>query len=569
MSGDLNGDGYPDLVVHGFAPNVREVIGVDKRIYVLINEPAAGGARTFVDRTYDSGFARPADGSQTELKASHFAVLADVDNDGDLDVFSGTYSDLPADAQNPTAADLDRSEIYLNDGAGLFSLQDGSGVGFVQPKRTSSGTFADYDRDGNIDLFVGVHYSASGQQQSPALYRGAGDGTFTDESTSTAVDDERRATFGVASCDLDDDGQVELMMSSYARGPNVLFYRDGEQFVDVGEQTLFSYDDNQDYHDNQNFLCFCTVNPDEEECAGVDDPAIQCPNPADAYWSMFSETKPERLGGNTFTTLCHDVDGDGRLDVYNAEIAHWWAGQSSDSPNLLLNKSEGPGSIIFERADRAAMGLEVPHVGVDWNEGGITAAAADLDGDARTDLFLGTSDYPDQFGWVFRQTDAGTFEEVGEAIGLHHPCAVGVTTADFDRDGDLDVVVASGTARDCAEIWSTNEVHLYENNGEAASNWLAVRLAGAGGSNRAAIGARVVVEAGGVRQVQELTSGYGHFGLQNDTVLFFALGDCSEASSVEVTWPDSARTTSLFEAVAPGRLIELRQGDDEVHAVLP
>ncbi len=430
----------------------------------------------------------------------------------------------------------------------------------------------DVDNSGTLDLFVGVHYSATGTLQSPALYLGNGDGTFTDASSGYGVTQEKRATFGVASCDVDDDGIRELMMSSYARGPNVLFQlTPGAGYSDVGEAAGYAHDDDEAYQDNQFFLCWCTVHTTDPLCDGVGQPLLQCGTPADANWSPVSETKPERLGGNTFTTLCSDVNGDGKMDLYDAAIAHWWAGESSDKSNLLVNDGE-PGAIHFQRADRAATGLEVPHVGVDWNEGGIVAAAADLDGDARTDILLGTSDYPDQFGWIYQQAEGGTFTEVGEAIGLHHPCAVGVTVADFDRDGDLDVVVASGTARDCAEIWSTNEVHMYENGAsDGDAGWLAVRLRGSGapGANGAGIGAKVVVEAGGVTQTQQMTAGYGHFGLANDSVLFFPLGDCTRAAAVTVTWPDGSRSTTALKDVAGGRLVEIRQTEGDAVEILP
>ncbi|MFO0552225.1 MAG: CRTAC1 family protein [Polyangiaceae bacterium] len=569
MSGDVNGDGYPDLIVHGFAPNVRETIGTPpKRVFLLINEEAANGGRNFVDRTYESGLWVPADGSTTELKSSQLAVLGDVDNDGDLDVFSGTYSDLPA-ASPPTPADLDRSEIYLNDGTGHFTRRDASGVAFSTARRTSSATFADVDRDGLLDLFVGVHYSANGALQAPALFKGGGDGSFTDISTASGVTKEKRATFGATSCDLDGDGNPELLMSAYARGPNVLFHRLGDgTYEDLGESSTYAFDDDQNYHDNQNFLCWCTLHDTDPDCAGVDSPSIACPNPADSYWAS-SEEKPNRLGGNTFSTACGDIDGDGKLDLYTAEIAHWWAGESSDKSDALLNTSTGPGVFSFERQDRAAAGLEIPHVGVDWNEGGIVSALADLDGDGRTDILLGASDYPDQYLWVLHQKPDGTFEEIGDTVGMHHPCGVGVTVADFDRDGDLDVVVASGTARDCAQIWSTNEVHFYENGGESSAHTLAVRLRGAGGSNAAAIGARVKISAGRVEQVKELTSGYGHFGLQNDTALVFGVGACDVVDTIEVVWPDAARTTETFANVPAHGLIELHQGDSQVVEVLP
>ncbi|HTJ84523.1 MAG TPA: CRTAC1 family protein [Polyangiaceae bacterium] len=574
MSGDVDGDGYPDVFVHSFTPNVREQKGSGTHyLYLLKNEPKDGGGRHFVDRTYESGFAAPADGSTTELKSSQLAVLGDVDNDGDLDVFSGTYSDVPA-ADPPTPADLDRSEIYLNDGTGKFALVPESGVEFKTPRRTSSATFVDVDNSGTLDLFVGVHYTASGTLQAPALYLGNGDGTFADVTTAWGVNAQKRATFGVASCDVDDDGVRDLMMASYARGPNVLYQmkaESGPPYVDVGVSSTMAYDDDQAYQDNQNFLCWCTVHGTDPACAGAADPLVQCPTPADSAWSMVSETKPERLGGNTFTLLCSDITGDGKMDLYEADIAHWWAGESSDKSNLLVGAHDETG-IHFERTDRAASGLEVPHVGVDWNEGGIVAAAADLDGDARQDIILGTSDYPDQFSWIYHQKDDGTFEELGDKIGLHHPCAVGVTVADFDRDGDLDVVVASGTARDCAEIWSTNEIHLYENGAsDGDKGWLAIRLhgSGAGASNTAGIGAKVEVEAGGVTQTQQMTGGYGHFGLANDSVLFFPLGDCTRASKITVTWPDGTRSQSKLSEVEGGRLIEIRQGEKDPVEVLP
>jgi hypothetical protein len=284
------------------------------------------------------------------------------------------------------------------------------------------------------------------------------------------------------------------------------------------------------------------------------------PTPPGAYWNDGVDDAPWRNNGNTFTTFCGDFDGDGKNDLYDAQIRHWWAGRSSDSSGLLKNVSTR-GAARFVRPGNEATGLLWPHPTADWNEGGLMAAGGDLDNDGRLDLVVAASDYPDQFGLVFRQREDGTFEDMAGAWGLRHPCLSGLAVADFDRDGDLDVVVGSGTARACGAIWKANEVHFYENQG-SGRGFLLLRLRGDGKTaNRAAIGAKVTVKAGGRTMTREVSGGYGHFGMQNDLVLHFGLDGCSGAEEVTVRWPDAAGTVQTFRNVPGNRFIELRQGD--------
>lgn len=571
-SADLNGDGFPDLVIHAIGSNNREVIGQDPHLmYVLMNEPGPSGGRIFVDRTVESGYGKAAD-SETELRSAQSALFADVDNDGDLDVWSGVFTAYDKVQNPPTPADLDRSQILLNDGKAHFTPAPASAVSSPpdKPKPTIGATFADVDRNGKIDLFVG--FFATSTPSSQQLLLGAGDGTFTDASANAGmtIAVNRRTAYGITSCDIDDDGAPELLVSAYARGPNMLYKSDAPlHWVDQGVASGFAYDGNQTYSDNEFFKCYCTLHAAAPDCSGVEAPLVQCPMPADGYWSPLSDTKPARLGGNTFSTVCSDIDGDGKLDLYNAEIAHWWAGQSSDKSELLQNRSDASG-IHFDRPGQEATGMTWPHPTTDWNEGGLMAAAADLDNDGREDVLVAASDYPDQYGLYFHQKPDGTFEELGEARGFHHPCTSGMTVADFDRDGDLDIVVGSGTARDCSMIWSSNEVHFYENDANQAGHFLAVKLVGNGTTtNRTGIGARVTVTADQTKLVRELGGGYGHMGMQNDTVLFFGLGDCAIVHAVEVRWPDGSRTTERFENVVADRFIEIRQGDAVVRDAKP
>jgi hypothetical protein len=431
---------------------------------------------------------------------------------------------------------------------------------------TVGASFSDVNRDGKLDLFLGFHHSSYAPNK-PQLLHGHGDGTFVDVSAASGVGDtaNRRTAFGVTACDLDADGAPELLVSAYARGPNVLLKSDAPgHYADVAVAAGYAYDDNLEFTDNEMFKCWCTVHTGDPVCVDVDAPAIVCPEPAGGNWNPTTDVEPPRLGGNTFSTLCSDITGDGKLDLYNAEIAHWWAGQSSDRSELLVN--DGAGEIHFDRPGQEATGMVWEHVGVDWNEGGLMAAAGDLDHDGREDVLVAASDYPDQYGLYFHQEASGSFVEAGEERGFHHPCTSGLTVADFDRDGDLDVVVGSGTARDCAEIWETNEVHFYENDASVHGHWLGVRLIGDGvTSNRSGIGARVTVDANGVLLTQELGGGYGHMAMQNDTALLFGLGGCAVVHAIEVIWPDGARTLQRFENVEVDRLVELRQGDAAIH----
>ncbi|MFO0600669.1 MAG: CRTAC1 family protein [Myxococcaceae bacterium] len=578
---DLDSDGYPDLIVHAVTSNLAQQKdlpdGGRRLVWQLMNRPAPDGVhRQFVDETAD-GFFEVAGGSATRYRSAQLAVFADVDNDGDLDGFSGTY----VDPTKPDTDPGDRSQILLNDGTGHFTLANPSDATprADQRRPTSSATFTDVDRDGKIDLFVGHWYEAYGQSYlgvQARLFRGAGTGDFFDatQGANLLTDDNgyvagtnHRPAYGVTSCDLDDDGSPELMVSAYGRQPNLLYRNDGAgHFTDQSTLSGFAGDSNVDFRDNQFFECFCMAHPTVQKCAGVSSPSVQCPTPADSAWSSGTDDQPWRNNGNTFTTWCGDLDGDGKNDLYNAEIHHWWAGGSSDSSELMKNVGTAAGEVRLQRPGNATTGLQFPHVGPSWNEGGLMAAGGDLDLDGRMDLVVAASDYPDQFGLVFQQQADGTFKDEALDWNLHHACMSGLAIADFDRDGDLDVLAGASTARDCALTWKSNEVRLYENQA-AGKKWLLLHLEGDGVTgNRAAIGAKVTVTANGKTWVREVGGGYGHFGMQNDLTLHVGLAGC-DGASVTVRWPDQALTTQTFDDVPANTFVKLKQGDPKAYVV--
>ncbi len=526
-AGDLDGDGYPDLLVTEGNTNVRDDYPTTRLRFVMMNRPSDSGGRTFVDETEASGLLVARDGNTTGT-SHNFYVEGDVDDDGDIDLFAGRYYDAgSADATG------DCSEIYLNDGAGHFTLAASSDICIPEGYPTSAAAFTDYDGDGTLDLWVTgwyVEYGASYEGAQAHLYHGNGDGTFTDVTdagglklksgtTSDYLDrDVRRPSYGATTCDVNGDNLPDLISSSYGRAWNQLWRNDGGTFTETGEEAHFDADTDLDYTDNWAYECYCSAH----SCDPA--PADTCNGSFDSNsWTPGFDDQPARLAGNSFTTVCADIDNDGDNDLYTAEIAHDWAGDSADRTQLLTNDGNG----IFTRLDNDTDGLarKRPRNG-SWNEGDLFAGFLDFDNDGWRDILLVQSDYEDTHMWLWRQTSAGQFEEVSDATGMNQEWPSGLAIADFDLDGDLDVITGSSTARS-GTPWTTHKTHFYEN--QQGGNY--VRFVGL------PVGAKVEIEAGGQYQMAEVNGGYGTFGITNDTVAQFGLGDVCMVDTVTVTLP--------------------------------
>jgi len=559
---DLDGDGLADLVIHDFGGKRAGLVKV------FMNR---GGK--FVDETAKSGLldSREASGSG---RLAHLTVFGDVDNDGDLDAFEGTY----LDGKEEAAAKNDRNEVRLNDGKGHFTFGP---EGDLQAERlpTTSASFLDADLDGNLDVYVGTFYSTGIQGAGNYLYKGTGDGSFADIGKASGLLRDRvqaggpdkdaflagkirRATYGVTACDIDGDGDTDLMVSAYGRQWNELWQNQGNgTFTEIGQSTSFASDADTKFDDNEFYRCYCSKTPGA--CpAEVKPPRVGCDN---SSWTPGFDDQPARNGGNTFTTVCADVDEDGDMDAFNAEIKHWHIGASSDGSQLL--KNDGTGKYV--RVPNAESGLGREHTISDWNEGDIVASIFDYDGDGKKDVFIGSSDYPETFGLLFHQEPDGKFREMARSVGLEHYHAVGVSAADLDGDGDLDLVVSTSVARCSGDAKCPEKgfVKVYRNVIGDKRNLVRIKLVGggAGKSNRTGIGARVTVKTANGTQSQEVSGGFGHFGLQNDTVLTFGLGDACTISEVTVRWPNGQKTVQkLDKGLRANTLLEITEGSDKV-----
>jgi hypothetical protein len=566
---DLDGDGYWDLVLDR------------RRVY-----RNAGGER--FEPVEDAGFDFPVvphvrigndgkfDPEKTQAKelVPQYLYFADLDNDGDTDAVWGVHASwewYDGESESwkvtPEADHGLRTHVYLNDGTGRFAKGPWSAISHPTAAGSAMAlAIVDVDGDGCLDLFEGREYRKYGFLfgSRDLLWKGDGTGRFTDVTEAAglatveepATDFSSRPTYGVTHGDLDNDGWTDLLGLSYGRQWNYQWRNRGDgTFQDVARDTGFAGDD-------------ITHGKYPQWLQDVLKERKRPPR---------QDEDPFRSNGNTFDCAIADYDNDGDLDCFLGEIAHAWAGESSDLPSLLINL--GPEEAYrFQRIPVTAL---LPprefRSGDRWNYGDLHVAWLDYDNDTLQDLLIASGDYPDgQFLRLYRQLPDHTFEEVTEAAGFDWEGCGSVSLGDYDRDGDVDVVVGRSFMRLSKahrEKYlggiTVNEVGLFRNDGAnfSGNHWLNVRLAGsgAGGANRAGIGARVTVTAGGVTQLREIRCGAGLANHQDPPEACFGLGSADRVERLVVRWPDAAGSEQEFRDLPADRFVEIRQGDPKPH----
>jgi hypothetical protein len=577
VAADLDGDGWVDLLAQQGGsqrgPGKDGVLAGKRLRWVLMNrpDPKDPARRVLVDATAESGLLATRDGAGD--RGYGLANLGDLDNDGDVDVVL-----CPPEPLTATTKPSDPCDAFLNDGKGRFALAPESDLG-AKVFWVPSAALLDYDRDGVLDFWPATvaHWPydppSAPNRQPPTLFRGAGDGTFANVSAQAGLPTrdglpengtEWRRVFGVTVCDIDGDGDDDVVFASYGRQENQVWRNDGGRFTNVARELGLDYDHRADYADDQSYRCYCKDQP--ASCpASVPAPDVAgfCSVFGGKYgrgWMPGVSDQPYSLGGNNFTFACGDIDDDGDMDLMSATIVHGDVGSAADPSELILNPG-GPGP--FTRPGNQATGLERAAQGIYWNHGDSQVMFVDVDLDGRKDIFLTTTgayeagDRPR----LWRQKADKTFEEIGVTSGLvkdglkpnHH----GPAFVDVDGDGDLDLVVGDQ---------SGSSLKVYRNLVGQDQNWLRVRLTGkgAGASNASAIGAVVRVTAGGRTQTQHVSGGFGHSNIQSDLVLTFGLGAACDVDKVEVRWPDASGTVASYAGVRANYEVTLREGAKDV-----
>ena len=579
---DFDGDGLVDLVITTGWSQAGNYVDVSSTTdphngmrvrHLLMNR---GGQ--FVDMTDDSGILSLPSNPSGE-RGFGLVNAGDLDDDGDVDLLV-----CPEDATNAGDVITEGCTALLNDGKAHFTAAAPSDLGakiFWVP----SGALLDYDRDGILDFWPATiaHWpypiTPTPPNTPPTLFQGNGDGTFNNVSAAVGLPTQDgsprvgasfRYIFGVTACDIDGDGDDDMIFADYGRQENQVWRNDNGHFTNVAHDLGLDYDQNENYSDDQSYLCYCEHYPDAGCPANTPLPSVEsfCTVFGGLYgrgWQPTVSDQPFSLGGNNFSFACGDIDDDGDMDLMSATIVHGDVGQSSDPSEIILNPGDGT---AFTRPGNTVTGIDRPESGIYWNHGDNLVVFADLDLDGRKDIFLNDTAAYDDNGvvqdshvYVWHQKSDGTFEDVTMSSGILLPTKLphlsGPAFIDLDGDGDLDLI--AGDAQ-------TLQLHVYRNDSGQEQNWTRIRVVGggAGQANTSGIGAVVKVTAGGRTQTQYVSGGYGHGNYQADLVLTFGLGSACSIDSIDVRWPDSTSSHSVYTNVEPNYEITLTQGKSDV-----
>ena len=532
---------------------------------------------TFVDVTKDAGIRfKHAIGSRSSLLPEDMgsgAGFADIDNDGDLDLYIVNITGAFKDISSKNMRNLPTNMLYRNNGDGTFTdITESANVG-----DTGYGmgcVFADYNGDGNLDLYV-TNYGEN------VLYLNNGDSTFTDVTQLAGVGCSHWST-GAVFADYDGDDDLDLYVCNYVNYDLVKLQEKKIGANQVGSYgpsalnpTVFESQDNVLYQNNGDGT-FTDVTTEAEVAAsgGRSMQAIfsDFDNDNDMDLYVANDTSENHIysnnGNGTFTDVSAeswaadfrgsmglatgDYDSDGDIDLF---ITHW-IDQENVLYRNLLNEENNTKRIRFIDESYTTMLAEVSIKEIGWG-----TSLFDYDNDGDLDIFVANGstfqklDEPEtlipQNNQLFQNDGDGVFSEVSKSTGIADlPFRVsrGATFGDYDNDGDVDIFIVNNYANPT----------LLQNQSDALKNsnkWLHVKLIGTN-ENRYAVGAKIQLTTDDSAQIREIYAGESYMS-SNSYVAEFGLGEATQIKLLKVNWTNG-KTQSL-QNITANQLIQITQ----------
>ncbi len=473
-------------------------------------------------------------------------IVIDYDRDGWPDIYFTNAPTVEMSLKGQKAS----GALYHNNHDGTFTDVTAK-AGIATPGFAMGGAVGDFNNDGWPDLYI----TGLGGN---VLYRNNGNGTFTDVTAKAGVADGRWST-GAAFADYDGDGWVDLAVSNYVdfrlndlpgfgktptcrfRGIDVqcgprglrgagdsLFHNNGDgTFTDVSKAT--GTDDKPGYYGlGIVWSDFSGTGRPDLYLADDSTPNYLYKNEGGGRFTEIGLESGTAVSGDgseqgSMGVAVGDYDHSGRFSIYVTNFA--------DEFNTLY-RNDGNSAFTDVSYDAGVALPSLPYV--KWG-----VVFADLDNDGWLDLLSVN-------GHVYPQVDTlpsgaryrepqnlflnqrnGSFcdasQQGGPAIAQPR-VGRGLAAADFDHDGNIDVVMEN----------LDGEPVLLHNPGVPGMHWVSFELAGTR-MNRLALGARVVLRAGGMTQTDEVRSG-GSYLSQSDLHLHFGLASAAKIDSVEIRW---------------------------------
>ncbi len=397
--------------------------------------------------------------------------------------------------------------IFENIGGGVLDWRLNTGADEAIGGQGVS--WADYDNDGKLDLYVS---NGSGANE---LYHYDYDGNdyFQNVGSALGVDDSGNGR-SIAWGDYDADGLLDLYVCNKLTA-NRLYHNEGGSFTETGSGLGVGDAGNSEG------VAFIDFDNDHD---------------MDIYVGNTSE--PNRLYENQAGSFVEVAGAWNLADGGSARSVSWVDYDNDEDFDLYISKYNEANSLY--RNDGTTFTLVA--AGVNDAGRGESACWADFDLDGDQDLFLANYIGTDR---LFLNNGV-SFTDIGDLVGLNFEgYSLGAAWADMDDDGDPDLCVGSygGTNR------------IYRNDLNNGNNWLKIQLVGES-ANISGVGARVRVVAGSLVQVQDVGGRNGYLS-QNDLTLIFGLGSESMVDSVFVRWPGGGR--DVFLDITPGQTLVLTQ----------
>jgi hypothetical protein len=440
-------------------------------------------------------------GALVDIKQrSYSSTWADVNNDGFDDML---ILELEVDLQ---------SVLYMNNGDGTFTANPNSGISqHLGP--SIAATWADFNNDGFLDVYICNTGNEGDEQSKNFLFKNNGNGTFT-RVTSGEIVNDYGWSLGASWADYDRDGFVDLYVANF-NGINYLYKNNGDETftkIITGElvnESAASYGaywadaDNDGWPDLFVANAFGASLPPDQNCLFM--------NNGDGTFTKVLEGHIVNNNGISHGASWGDFNNDGYLDLFVSN--HDW----SDNKFNFLYQNNGDGTFS------QVVGI---NVATDMNTS-FGSAWLDADNDGHLDLIVANNKTSNRRNFFYINNGNGTFNSIlTDPVNTDVLRSFGMSVSDYNNDGFTDVFVST---------YSTSQENGFYKNLGNSNKWLAVSLQGTV-SNRAAIGARVNIWAGGIMQTREVNSASGQYS-SSSFVQNFGTGTNTIIDSLYVRWP--------------------------------